>query len=92
MPIARSVLITGQVQGVFFREWTVKVAGQHQADGWVRNLRDGSVEIYAAAEPDQLERFIAQVKIGSPASKVDKVEVTPTALEGVKGFMRRSTA
>jgi acylphosphatase len=92
MPIARSILITGHVHGVFFREWTVKVAGQHQVDGWVRNRRDDSVEIYATAEPEQLERFIAQVKIGSPASKVDKVEVTPTALEDVQGFMRRSTA
>jgi acylphosphatase len=91
MQIARSILISGHVQGVFYREWTVQVAGQHQINGWVRNRSDGSVEIYAAGERAQVDRFIAQVKIGSPASKIDKVEITPAPLEDVTGFMRRST-
>jgi len=46
--IARSIFIEGHVQGVFFREWTVQRARELGLSGWVRNLRDGRVEIYAA--------------------------------------------
>lgn len=91
MTIARSIRISGHVQGVFFREWTVRVAHTHQVTGWVRNRSDGSVEIYAAGEPAQMDRFIAEVRTGSPASRVDEVRIEPAELETVSGFMRRSS-
>ncbi len=91
MPVARSIRITGHVQGVFFREWTVKVANRVGVNGWVRNRNDGSVEIYAAGAPEHLDEFVAELRDGSPASRVDNVSIEPAELEGVSGFMRRST-
>lgn len=91
MPVARFIRITGHVQGVFFREWTVKVANRHGVNGWVRNRNDGSVEIYAAGESDLLDGFVAELQDGSPASRVDDVRIEPADLERVSGFMRRST-
>jgi acylphosphatase len=92
MHIARTIRITGHVQGVFFREWAVKVASAIGVTGWVRNRSDGSVEVYAAGVAEQIERFVAELRLGSPASRVDAVEVSPAALESVSGFMRRASA
>ena len=91
MPIAGTVHITGHVQGVFFREWTVKVANRLGVNGWVCNRIDGSVEIYVDGEPDEIKEFIAEVRNGSPASRVDDVKIVPAQLERVAGFMRRAT-
>jgi len=91
MPVARSIRIIGHVQGVFFREWTVKLANRLGVNGWVRNRNDGSVEVYAAGEPEQLDEFVAELREGSPASRVDDVSIEPAELERVAGFMRRST-
>lgn len=57
-PIRRTVLFSGYVQGVGFR-WTAEaVAGRHKVAGYVRNLRDGRVELVAEGAPDELDRFI----------------------------------
>ena len=73
MHIARTIRITGHVQGVFFREWAVKVASAVGVTGWVRNRSDGSVEVYAAGVAEQIERFVAELRLGSPASRVDEI-------------------
>lgn len=91
MPIARSIRVTGHVQGVHFREWTLMVAGELGVAGWVRNRKDGNVEIYALGEPDHVVSFVARLREGSPASRVDAVDVEPAAVENVSGFMRRSS-
>lgn len=91
MPIARSIRVTGHVQGVFFREWTLRVAGAFQIAGWVRNRRDGSVEVYAVGRPEQMERFIAKLHKGAPAARVDEVAVHAAQVENVTDFMRRGT-
>lgn len=92
MTIARSILVTGHVQGVFFREWTVMTAKELGVVGWVRNLRNGAVEIYACGEPAQIEHFIAELHKGAAASRVDAVDARPAEIEDVSGFMRRGTA
>ena len=92
MQIARSIRITGHVQGVFYREWAVRVASELGVAGWVRNLSDGSVEAYAVGEPERVERFIAELHHGSPSAQVDDVSSEPAAVEAMSGFVRRSTA
>jgi acylphosphatase len=89
--IARSIFIEGLVQGVFFREWTVQRARELGLSGWVRNLRDGRVEAYAAGEEEMVTRFIARLHEGSPASRVDRVSVSDAEVEIVIGFTRRQT-
>lgn len=89
--IARSLFIHGHVQGVFFREWTVSRAREMGISGWVRNLRDGKVEVYAVGEPAAIAKFAKRLHEGSPASRVDSVEEHEAAVERVDGFTRRQT-
>lgn len=90
--IARLIRITGKVQGVWFRDWAVQVAQGIGVSGWVCNRRDGSVEVYALGEAALVERLIAQLGEGSPASRVDRVEVEDAEVQPVDGFTRGATA
>ena len=66
-----SINVSGIVQGVGFRYYTIKTANKLAVTGWVQNLPDGSVQIMASGEAKQLERFITIVKKSpSPAGKV----------------------
>lgn len=89
--IARKILVNGRVQGVFFREWTVQQALSLGLSGWVRNRRDGSVEVYAAGEADVLDVLVDRLHEGSPASQVDNVLVEGAELEASTSFVRRQT-
>jgi acylphosphatase len=62
MIIRKTVLFSGQVQGVGFRFATVRVAAKYDVGGTVRNLPDGRVELVAEGEPHELERFIGAVQ------------------------------
>ena len=91
MPAARSITVTGHVQGVFFRGWTVRIANQLGITGWVRNRKDGTVEVYAVGSADQLDRFAIELRSGSPASRVDELLVEDAPLHPTAGFLRRSS-
>ncbi len=55
------VLYDGLVQGVGFRYTVQRMAGRNRIKGWVRNLPDGKVEVFAQGDPDSLELFRRQV-------------------------------
>lgn len=67
-------IVTGRVQGVSFRYYTVQRAREFGVVGWVRNRPDGSVEVVAEGTSTQLEALIAFLHEGSPAAKVQSVE------------------
>jgi len=90
--IARNIRIEGQVQGVCFRDWAVEAARAIGVSGWVRNRRDGSVEVFTLGEPELVERFVDRLREGAPASRVDGIHVTEAQLHAVDGFTRRPTA
>lgn len=69
------VLISGRVQGVFFRAYTKEEAKRLGLKGWVKNLPDGRVEALFEGEDEAVEKMIKWCHRGSPASKVEKVEV-----------------
>lgn len=69
------ILVSGRVQGVFFRQSTKTKAKEYGVLGTVKNLDDGRVEIFAQAEPAALETFIAWCHKGPIAARVDHVEV-----------------
>jgi acylphosphatase len=71
----RRVRIHGRVQGVFFRNWTAEKARALGVGGWVRNRRDGSVELLACGEDEAVEALIAASGTGPPAAKVERIEV-----------------
>lgn len=70
------MIVYGKVQGVGFRFYTLQQASLFQINGWVRNREDGTVEIDAEGEAEQMKRFIDAVKKGPPFSRVEQVEQT----------------
>ncbi len=69
--------ISGRVQGVFFRVYTKEKALMLGLTGWVRNLRDGRVEVVAEGNEDNLRKLLQWLqKEGSPQSIVKKVDWT----------------
>lgn len=87
--VARKFLIEGHVHGVFFREWTVTKAREMGVSGWVRNLRDCRVEVYAIGDKSTLDQFAKHLHKGSPASIVERVQSEVADVEAINGFTRR---
>lgn len=80
-------IVHGVVQGVNFRYQTRRQARALLLDGWVRNLRDGSVEVLAEGPRPQLEALLRYLHHGPPAAQVVRVEATWAAPVGdVTGF------
>lgn len=71
--LAIRVRITGQVQGVWFRAWTVENALSLGLRGWVRNRHDGSVEALFVGRAEDVARMIERCHIGPPAARVAAV-------------------
>jgi acylphosphatase len=69
------ILVSGWVQGVFFRSETCKMAEKLGVVGWVRNTRDGRVEIVAEGEREKLEEFITWCKKGPFLARVENVKI-----------------
>jgi acylphosphatase len=68
------IQVYGIVQGVFFRSSTEEKASSLGLTGWVKNRKDGSVEILAEGERSDLEALLSWCEKGPEGSKVDKVE------------------
>lgn len=86
----RRYRITGRVQGVGFRYATLNTARRLDIDGWVRNLRDGSVEVVARGGRDgltKLEDFLEQGPFGARVDEV-KMEISEDMDVGM-GFQVR---
>ena len=76
MPKVRAhVLISGRVQGVMFRGYTVEAAYERGVRGWVRNTRDRRVEALLEGERKDVEDMIRWCHRGSPFSDVTAVDV-----------------
>ncbi len=67
-------VVSGRVQGVFFRAWTRDKARSLQLSGWVRNLPDKRVEVLAQGEASALNKLLAKLHQGPPLARVDQVE------------------
>lgn len=73
------VIVRGRVQGVGFR-WFVKDAAEaHGVSGWVRNLRDGSVEAELRGEDAAIQTVVDAISDGPAGSRVDNVRTTEEA-------------
>lgn len=66
-------LVSGKVQGVFFRDNTFKKAKKENLTGWVRNLKDGKVETEAEGDEINLERFVQFLRKGPINAQVEDV-------------------
>ncbi|MBX3101605.1 MAG: acylphosphatase [Bacteroidetes bacterium] len=81
------VMISGKVQGVYYRA-SVQVQAQGLAiTGWVQNQADGSVLLEAQGDPEALASLVKWCHHGPPTAQVTGVEVTPLPVsEGETGF------
>lgn len=91
MIVAKRLFIHGLVQGVFYRQWAVRTAGELGLVGWVRNRRDGTVEALVQGDESNVERFIAQARNGPPAARVERIEVADEEPSALSGFEQRGT-
>jgi acylphosphatase len=91
MTVAWRLVVLGRVQGVGFRWWAVDMAERLSLRGWVRNRRDGSVEIHAIGPADAVDEFARACESGPPAARVTSVERFPAEDDGSVGFEHRGT-
>ena len=85
----RRVVVHGQVQGVFFRDTTRRLALEHGVNGWVQNTWEGTVEAVFEGPPEAVERLVAFAGRGPRGAYVDRVEVFAEDEEGLAGFSIR---
>jgi acylphosphatase len=80
------VVISGRVQGVWFRAWTEQEATARGLDGWVRNRRDGTVEAVFQGGSDAVDAMVAACRRGPPSARVTAVDVFADAEPVEPGF------
>ena len=81
------VYVSGQVQGVFFRDSTQEIAEQLGLTGWVKNLPDGRVEALFEGPSERVREMIRWCEQGPPHAKVDDVDTEFEVSQGdLKGF------
>jgi len=80
------VVISGRVQGVFYRADCAERAAALALGGFVRNLSDGRVEAAFEGDPDAVARMIAWCREGPPLAAVDAVEVHDEPPRGDRAF------
>ncbi len=82
----RRWLVSGRVQGVFFRASTREVAVALGLDGSARNLVDGRVEVIAQGSPERLQRLAVWLRQGPPAARVEALDERPCSERPGAGF------
>jgi acylphosphatase len=70
---AKRFYVSGMVQGVGYRYFAERAAGRAGVTGYVKNLRDGRVEVYAIGAPEQLRALRAELERGPRAAEVSGV-------------------
>ncbi|MDD2772899.1 MAG: carbamoyltransferase HypF [Elusimicrobiales bacterium] len=89
--IRKKITVTGIVQGVGFRPFIYRVAGENGVSGWVSNT-SGGVVIEAEASAAALEKFIAEITSAAPPqSRVDSVSTEDIVPQGLSGFEIRQS-
>lgn len=85
-------IISGRVQGVWYRAWTQNQAANRDLTGWVRNRRDGSVEAVFHGPAQGVADVITACRSGPPLARVDDIIETPVEpYSGGMTFDKRDT-
>ena len=84
--LTKHYLISGRVQGVGFRVFVARTAGELSLKGWVRNLQDGRVEAIAHGPKEMIEVFEYRLKQGPPSGKVDVIAIEDVVGGNYKDF------
>ena len=80
------VLISGQVQGVWYRGWARETARTLKLDGWVRNRANGTVEVVFSGSPKSVAEMLRQCAQGPPHAHVTDVRIIEEGGSVPSGF------
>src|SRR3546814_16967112 len=86
------VVISGRVQGVWYRAWTERQAAALGLDGWVRHRRDGTVEAVLYGDVAVVEPMISEPWAGPDLATVKAMQRYPTGEAVTPGFAGKTTA
>jgi acylphosphatase len=89
---AQRVVISGRVQGVWYRAWTMSEANKRGLKGWVRNLSTGQVEALFAGPVTLIEEMVDACRQGPPLAKVTRIESFEAEEPDENGFHQRPDA
>jgi acylphosphatase len=89
--LARIYLVEGRVQGVGFRFFVEAEARKLALRGYVRNLDDGRVEVYAIGNESVLDGLRLRLEQGPPASRVERVEERVAPRKEYREFLIEAT-
>jgi acylphosphatase len=82
-------VVSGRVQGVFFRDTARRRAESAGVAGWISNRPDGAVEAVFEGEPDRVDQLVEFCRHGPSRAEVANVEVLEEEPEGLSGFTIR---
>jgi acylphosphatase len=89
--IAVRLRISGRVQGVAYRAWLEREASLLALAGWVRNRRDGSVEVVLCGPQDAVREMIERCRSGPPLARVAAISEEVEATAPGPGFRQLPT-
>jgi len=84
--LAVRVLVSGRVQGVWYRQSCAQEARALHLGGWVRNLPDGRVEAWIEGPRPDVDAVLSWCRVGPPSARVTGVEVVDVAPAGLDHF------
>jgi acylphosphatase len=87
--IRKRVVVSGRVQGVWFRDSCREQALRHTVAGWVRNNPDGTVEALFEGDDPDVAAMIEWMRFGPPGARVTEVDATDEQPDGATGFVVR---
>jgi acylphosphatase len=93
MALQARLTISGRVQGVGYRDWTMTTAQRLGLTGWVRNRTDGAVETLIVGDDEAVGEMIDACRRGPTMARVDNVDIEPVDLDVLpQGFTQLPTA
>lgn len=87
--VRRHVFVSGDVQGVFFRDSCKRISEEAGVAGWARNNPDGRVEVVLEGDPPAVQRVIDWCRTGPNMASVDSLDVDEEEPRGENGFSIR---
>ena len=84
--VCRRALVSGKVQGVWYRGSTQRQANELGITGWAKNLPDGRVEVLMCGDEQSLAQLEAWLHQGPPMARVDSVDVAEDSLQWFDSF------
>lgn len=83
--------ISGNVQGVGYRDWAMEEAKTRGLHGWVRNRSDGTVEVLISGPDKTVQDMLGACTMGPEAAKVSNIDIHNEKIAPDQGFVRRPT-